>query len=720
MSIYKYNSEIEFDLPYGYKHVTEEFDEVGMCECIAYGPKEGVCGDTLYDFYLLLHTVSISKDLPQFRGFSSDEVLHNLRNENGMKYIITNVAHPIKLALQGRLLSATLQFAGIDLWIPVSSDNLLFLSTGVTNKRDEEVKIYLPNMIEHILKIAQGISINGKKLDISGLDADKLAKVLMPAFDDAKCENVTDRLYGKTEEGNAEGCDSLKRKNDWEKVAVDDYWSIGLPNGWSYRVNGAQQYLLQMQDGIECDFNQRYGSPRSLVINSAIRPVNALGDLTSQPMQKEIKNQIEAYENARARKLEELFRDDSLKDVLEEVDMTPKDYGIEKVRHDSNVALYYTGSNHQDRGIRSRIYLFLRNRDVYYCGDIWFEGETKQAEKLLSDIANSIEITAVVDKDEKSTIDQQDIHMMPTIDFANAEPKEELYPHYLRLKSTVENSIPSTISVVNAQGTEYQMIALRDMMRADEDWEDDNEFDRQEAAKRRETYERIIGKDVQTYYLAEKAEEMRLLFHVNDDAFDSCHDRESELAEGLMHRAYMMSALRSFAWTLADYCKENNLQPREISYEILQQIAAFIASKKWLNYDGDSYCKGLCGSQDIHVYYVPEAISEDEKKVLYPGKEELEYHENLKKLHGSWGTKMQGSVLSDVASLEVLREDLNYIYPAVKVLYKELAKTRNFDEPLTGNEADILYGWCAMAYAAREPFFTEDGPMRCSFGRKSK
>lgn len=64
-----------------------------------------------------------------------------------------------------------------------------------------------------------------------------------------------------------------------------------------------------------------------------------------------------------------------------------------------------------------------------------------------------------------------------------------------------------------------------------------------------------------------------------------------------------------------------------------------------------------------------------------------------------------------------LRKDLAYIYPAVKALWDSLEEERDYDEALLGNEADIVYAWCALALAAKEPFFTEDGPMSCFFSQ---
>ena len=59
---------------------------------------------------------------------------------------------------------------------------------------------------------------------------------------------------------------------------------------------------------------------------------------------------------------------------------------------------------------------------------------------------------------------------------------------------------------------------------------------------------------------------------------------------------------------------------------------------------------------------------------------------------------------------------MEYIYPAVKVLYDSLAEDRDTSETLEGNESDIVYAWIALAMAAEGPFFTKDGPMNYGFG----
>ena len=50
--------------------------------------------------------------------------------------------------------------------------------------------------------------------------------------------------------------------------------------------------------------------------------------------------------------------------------------------------------------------------------------------------------------------------------------------------------------------------------------------------------------------------------------------------------------------------------------------------------------------------------------------------------------------------MKLLEKDLEYIYPAVKVLYDSLAEDRDTSETLEGNESDIVYAWIALAMAA--------------------
>ena len=278
-------------------------------------------------------------------------------------------------------------------------------------------------------------------------------------------------------------------------------------------------------------------------------------------------------------------------------------------------------------------------------------------------------------------------------------PPENLYRHYKSKLNLPGISLPGITVVTNTSGTEYQFFSFREAVENQENSE-----------SQRNMFKRIIDKDTGKYSLPEAVKTMQPIFHVNKSVFDCKHDRECEIEQGLLQSAYMMSALRSFAWTLAAYCEENATTPEKIKIDALEDLVKFIADRQWLNYDGDSHCKGLCSGNDLHVYFIPDKVSKADKKELLPSKESLENERKVKELFPTYNP-----IHSEVHSLDELRKDLEYIYPAVYTLWKKLLKNRDYNKALTGNEADIVYAWCSLAYAAREPFFSEDGPMRCSF-----
>lgn len=283
----------------------------------------------------------------------------------------------------------------------------------------------------------------------------------------------------------------------------------------------------------------------------------------------------------------------------------------------------------------------------------------------------------------------------------SVDPDEKLYPHYASIKNNVFNFFPG--AVVNGSGTEFEFQKFGEMLNT---WSSDPEYE-----ERKPLLQKINDLNPAGYTLADTAKDMIKLFRVDKDVFVEGHDRESELIHGYMRRAYMMSAIRSFAWTLADYCKEHESTPEDIDNSIPSRIANFVASRDWLNYDGKTYCKGLCSGSDLHVYFLPDATSKTDKSKFLPSQEDKDRVKEMKAKLPSYN-----EILCEVHSLEALRKDLEYIYPAVKVLYDSLAEDRDTSETLEGNESDIVYAWIALAMAAEGPFFTEDGPMNYGFG----
>lgn len=306
--------------------------------------------------------------------------------------------------------------------------------------------------------------------------------------------------------------------------------------------------------------------------------------------------------------------------------------------------------------------------------------------------------------DEETTIREftpDGIKRVPAEGFAEVTPNRSLYPHYESLRSMGGLDVPGVTVIVNGGGTEYSFNSLKEYSMSEDFTEDAKAL-----------FRRIVSKDTANYDLDRKAKAMQGLFHVNKNAFNPSRDRECELEEGLMHRAYMVSALRSFAWTLAAYCEDHDCTPENIDPDMPRRIAAFVEDQDWLNYDDVSYCTGLCSGSDLHGYFIPDSASQADRKRLLPSDEDFD---RVKRMKASFPTYRE--ILSEVHSLDALRADLAYIYPAIEILWNDLKKERDYNEQLTGNSADIVYAWCAFALAAKHPFFTEDGPTRCFFSQ---
>lgn len=205
---------------------------------------------------------------------------------------------------------------------------------------------------------------------------------------------------------------------------------------------------------------------------------------------------------------------------------------------------------------------------------------------------------------------------------------------------------------------------------------------------------RIEAAGESDFDLSETALNMSRLFRVTYEAFNPSDDREQEITSGLIRRAEMYDGLRSFAWTLMAYCENEEISPVDVDFDTLQRLTAFIQGRNYLNYKADSFCPALCSGDDCHIYFIPDAVSKNDKKQF---------------------SEFTGADAARMKSLDALRKDLRDIFPAIQTIYSNLADDRDPDEPLVNDVADILYAWCSMTYAARESFYSDDGPMNCMF-----
>lgn len=287
----------------------------------------------------------------------------------------------------------------------------------------------------------------------------------------------------------------------------------------------------------------------------------------------------------------------------------------------------------------------------------------------------------------------------------NVRPREEQYPHLKEIQgmqSVLQGMTEGTGAsfTINATGMEYQFIPLEVLKdENDEDWDADESDEEEENDEQREVLERIICADTPDDDLYQKAEEIRPMFRVSPDDFDPNSDQECEIEKGYIHSVRIFHALRSFAWTLCCYAELKGCQPEEITdMADVDAVVKLILSRNLLNY-GDNYCHGLCAGSDLHVYYVPDKTLQADKDWL--DETQKAYSPN--------------SIRNSVCSLDELRSDLRRIYPAIQTLVNH-EKPQRHEHPRWETVGGwIVYAWCALAKAAAEPFYIEDGPSFCQF-----
>ncbi len=173
-------------------------------------------------------------------------------------------------------------------------------------------------------------------------------------------------------------------------------------------------------------------------------------------------------------------------------------------------------------------------------------------------------------------------------------------------------------------------------------------------------------------------------------------DRTHGNLEEMTRKAYIrnvedLHALRSFAWTIGDYQKRIGTEYENLSEKELEAIAKAVIDCGYVNYRGGSYFPGLCSQPDMNVFYIPEGIDKETKKQI------AEY--------------------GKTASLNRIRKDLNRLRPVVENVAMALF-AGTVPEETRILFVKVLSAWCALAIAAKEPFFMTAGPKNYR-GRKT-
>lgn len=262
--------------------------------------------------------------------------------------------------------------------------------------------------------------------------------------------------------------------------------------------------------------------------------------------------------------------------------------------------------------------------------------------------------------------------------FPSATPPQYLCARYLDLFNKSNASFPGVKFVINANGTEFDPCDLTGILRRLEG----------EGPRFADEIDDFVQQD--SYSLHEAAKELAEVFRVDIRAFNSQHDRLSEILHGNLAKIQTLSMLRSFAWTLSTHARREGRSMSDYSIDELERIIDFIEKKNFLNYDDRGEMAGLCAHSDIHVAYVPEKLTDD----------------------STLDRVLRGR---SIVSLNALRNCLVQLEPAMRKLQNHLQRDRDSMTILTGTVADILYAWCALCIAAQKPFFSEDGPMMCAW-----
>lgn len=289
--------------------------------------------------------------------------------------------------------------------------------------------------------------------------------------------------------------------------------------------------------------------------------------------------------------------------------------------------------------------------------------------------------------------EKQDITIENTISSEpdTAPPDIELYPHYSHLRSRGSGLFGITV-VQSSRGTQFECLPVKGLL------------------KDKKAEQHILATDTEQYTLYENAKNFSAIFSVSKESFNSEDDRENDILNANLKKIEALHVLRSFSWSLMSYCKKAGKDIKESTISEIKHICKHIEQCNYLNYEADSHFSTLCGAQDLHVAFLPDKVSQADKNIFLPSEERLKEYKETKQMFPTYN-----EILTTVASLDGLRAELNMLLPVMDKLAEELMDSRDYEKPLDGTSADVLYAWCTLAMAAKGPFYTEDGPMMCGY-----
>lgn len=222
-----------------------------------------------------------------------------------------------------------------------------------------------------------------------------------------------------------------------------------------------------------------------------------------------------------------------------------------------------------------------------------------------------------------------------------------------------------------------------------------------------------------TYDLDREALALAKVFRLNENLFDPYGDTEALIRKAMFRNAGAFQVLRSLAWCVSALADRENRPLEDYSYEELERIGDLITEQNNLVYQAFSYCAGLCNHYDWHVFYVPDAYlsrdDDDRTDLRYLTGKENRGGNSITIFGGIGGlgnmrrvSDLIGRNEETLESLEAMRKDLEDLLPVMRTIYNGLIADRDRSQKLEGPLPDALTAWCALAIAAKEPFYSEE------------
>jgi len=213
-------------------------------------------------------------------------------------------------------------------------------------------------------------------------------------------------------------------------------------------------------------------------------------------------------------------------------------------------------------------------------------------------------------------------------------------------------------------------------------------------------YSLEVFSDIQTnnFALSETAWKYTELFRLDEDNFNGSFDRENEIRHCYIREIDFLSAFRSFAWCIGEYCRVNNTTASSLDLNTLLSIAQLVESRSCLNYTENSHFPALCSVPDMFTAYIPKGNANPlSPKVRFLLKDNND------------------AEFVYIADLNKLRSELSELHPCIEKIYRYLLSNRDRTRHLKGIASDILYTWCSFTIAANKAFMLGSAPMNYSF-----